>query len=263
MTRFFRAILFSSCCTMAAAALPSLQTSPQASVLVVGGTMMDGKRFSSTVLPGLREHYRGCRKIALVLHATHPAECDKMETRLQAAFAHLGVPAAESLHRLDAAGARKLLATADGIFVGGGETFALLAELHRTGQLALIRERVRAGVPYAGSSAGANVAGLIIGTTNDFPVRDIPSREALAFLPATINPHHPLPADKEEYDSRVGKIHDYLQFNPGETVLGLGNASMVRLHAGRATLVAGTAWIYRATGVRELKVGQPVPELER
>lgn len=182
---------------------------------------------------------------------------------MREAFAHLGVPEAESLHRRDATGARELLAAADGLFVGGGETFVLLGELHRTGQLGLIRERVLAGVPYGGSSAGANVAGLIIGTTNDFPVADIPSREALALLPVTINPHHPLPEAKADHDARVGKIGAYLKFNPAETVLALANASLVRWHAGGAMLVAGTGWLYTAAGVRELKIGEVVPELRR
>lgn len=246
-----------------AAAAPSLHTSPQASVLVVGGTMMDGENFTSAVQAGLREHYRGCRKVALVLHASHPSERDRMETRLQRAFARIGVPQAESLHRRDAAGMRELLSSAEGIFAGGGETFVLLAELHRTGQLALIRARVLAGVPYAGSSAGANVAGLVIGTTNDFPVCEVPSREALGLLPLTINPHHPLAAEKGEFASRAIKINDYLRFNPGEMVLGLGNASMVRLHGGKVTLVTGAAWLYRVSGARELKVGEVLPELTR
>jgi dipeptidase E len=254
-------LLFWLILTPVGGAPPKLQASPQASVLVVGGTMMNGDHFADSVLPALREHYRGCRKVALVLHASHPSERDKMEVRLVRAFAHIGVPAAQSLHRRDAAGARELLATADAIFVGGGETFVLLAELHRTGQLVLIRERVCAGVPYAGSSAGANIAGLIIGTTNDFPVADIPSRESLALLPVTINPHHPLPATKGEYAGRIDKIKSYLQFNPDETVLGLANASIVRLYAGRATLVAGRAWIYQTAGARELKLGEAVPEL--
>ncbi len=266
MKRFFRTIFLSICLTLNSvdgSAAPALHTSPQASVLVVGGTMMNGDHFADSVLPGMRAHYAGCRKVALVLHPSHPTERDRMEARLQQAFAHLGVPAAESLHRRDAAGAMELLRTADAIFVGGGETFVLVAELHRTGQLGLIRERVRAGVPFGGSSAGANVAGLIIGTTNDFPVTDIPSREALGLLPVTINPHHPLPEQKADYDARVGKIRAYLKFNPTETVLALANASMVRLHGGRAALVAGTGWIYTAGGMRELKLNQPVPELSR
>lgn len=225
--------------------------------------MMNGDHFADRVQPAMRAHYAGCRRVALVLHPTPPAERDRMEARLRTAFAQIGVPAAESLHRRDDAGAKELLRTADAIFVGGGETFVLLAELHRTGQLALIRERVLAGVPYGGSSAGANVAGLVIGTTNDFPVTDVPSREALGLLPVSINPHHPLPAQKADFDARSGKISGYLKFNPGEIVLALANASMLRLHRGRAELVAGEGWLYSSAGRRELVRGEPVPELQR
>ena len=236
-------------------------TLSRASVLVVGGSMMNGDHFADSVLPGLREHYRGCASVALVLHASHPSERDRMEARLQKAFAHLGVAQAISLHHSDEAGARAVLAKADGIFVGGGETFVLLRDLYRTGQIHHIRDRVLAGVPYGGSSAGANVAGTLIGTTNDFPVADIPSREALGFLPAAINPHHPLPAAKADFDARGGKIKAYLNFNPDETVLALANASMVRRHADEAKLVAGSGWIYRRAGVRALELGQAIPEL--
>ena len=257
VVRFFFLVLFAVKC----AAAPAWQTSAKASVLVSGGSMMNGDHFADSVLATMREHYEGCHHVALVLHASHPDDRDRMEARLRTAFAHVGVAGAESLHRYDDAGARALLARADGIFVGGGETFVLLRELTRTGQLEQIRERVIAGIPYGGASAGANVAGLIIGTTNDFPVADIPSRDALALLPFTINPHHPLPSAKTDYDARVGKIKIYLRFNPDETVLALGNASIVRLHAGQARLVAGTAWIYRRGDMRELKSQEPIPEL--
>lgn len=239
--------------------------SPAASVLVCGGSMMNGNHFADGVLPVMREHYAGRTRIALVLHASHPTERDAMELRLQKAFAHLlgDKVKAESLHRRDAAGAKELLRTADAFFVGGGETFVLLGELQRTGQLELIRERVLAGVPYGGSSAGANVAGLVIGTTNDFPVADVPSREALGLLPVSINPHHPLPVQKADYDARVGKVLGYLKFNPQEIVLALANASMLRLHRGRAVLVAGEGWLYTAAARRELKLNELVPELSR
>lgn len=249
-------------CVATVVAAPTWQTSPRASVLVSGGAMMNGDHFNESVLPAMREHYAGCKKVALVLHASHPADRDRMEARLAKAFAHLGVPAAESLHRRDDAGALALLREADSIFVGGGETFVLVRELTRTGQLALIRERTLAGIPYGGASAGANVAGLVIGTTNDFPVADIPSRDAIALLPVTINPHHPLPEPKAEWDARVGKIAGYLKFNPTETALGLANAAMVRLHRGEAALVVGRAWLYSAgKAPRELIIGERVAEL--
>ena len=233
----------------------------QPAVLVCGGTMMNGDHFADSVLAAMREHYAGARKIALVLHASHPDERDRMEARLQKAFAHLTGAAAESLHHRDAAGQLQLLREADAVFVGGGETFVLLGELHRTGQLQLIRERVAAGMIYGGASAGANIAGLIIGTTNDFPVADIPSREALGFLPVTINPHHPLPDAKADYDGRAGKIRAYLKFNPTETVLALANASIVSLRDGAARLTAGSGWIYTAKGSRALVQGEVIPEL--
>lgn len=233
------------------------------SVLVCGGNMMNGNHFADVALPALRTHYAGCKNIVLVLHATLPADCDKMEKRLQEAFAHINGAKAQSLHHLDAAGQKALLESADGIFVGGGETFVLLGDLYRLGQLDVIRSRVAAGVPYAGSSAGANVAGLLIGTTNDFPVAEIPSRKALGIFPAVINPHHPTPATKPEFEGRVGKIKGYLEFNPTETVLGIAEKSAVRLHDGRVTLECGLAWVYRSGSTRALKPGDEVPELVR
>ncbi len=231
------------------------------SVLVSGGSMMSGDRFADSTLAVMRTHYAGCKKIALVIHASHPTERDRMEARLQKAFAHLVGAQAESLHRPDVAGAKALLESADGIFIGGGETFVLLGELYRTGQLELIRQRVAAGVPYGGSSAGANVAGLLIGTTNDFPVAEIPSRTALGVFPAVINPHHPVPQAKADFDGRVGKIKIYLQFNPTETVLALANASIARLHDGKVTLESGFGWVYQTGSVRPLVPGDAVPEL--
>ncbi len=223
--------------------------------------MMNGNHFADSTLAAMRTHYAGCKSIALVLHASHPSEQDRMEARLNEAFMHLVGAKAVSLHRLTPAGQKALLESADGIFIGGGETFVLLGELYRTGQLELIRQRVAAGVPYGGSSAGANVAGLRIGTTNDFPVADIPSRTSLAIFPAVINPHHPTADAKAEHDARAGKIKIYLQFNPTETVLGLGNASIARLHEGKVTLECGWGCVYRAGSARELKPGDQVPEL--
>ncbi len=241
------------------ASLVSFAASP--SVLVCGGSMMNGNHFADSTLAAMRTHYAGAKSIALVLYATHPSEQDRMEARLQEAFQHLNGAKARSLHRLNPAGQKALLESADGIFIGGGETFVLLGELYRTGQLELIRQRVAAGVPYGGSSAGANVAGLLIGTTNDFPVAEIPSRKALGIFPAVINPHHPTPDTKAEHDGRAGKIKTYLQFNPTETVLGLANASIARLHAGQVTLETGSGWVYRAGSVRALQPGDAVPEL--
>lgn len=250
------------------AAVPGCQTRPAAppaakqlgAVLVCGGKMMNGEAFDDAVAAVMREHFGHCRKVALVLHADHPSARDRREKQMARAFELLAHIPVESLHHHDAAGQLRLLREADGIFVGGGETFALLAELYRTGQLELIRKRVRSGVPYMGTSAGANVAGLRIGTTNDFPVADVPTRESLGIFPAVINPHHPLP-EEAEFGGRRNKIIGYLRFNPREQVLGLGNAAIVHYHDGEVTVVVAPAWLYQTGSVRELKLGDKIPEL--
>lgn len=92
------------------------------------------------------------------------------------------------LHRAD--DPKRAIAEAEAISVGGGNTFRLTKALHELGLLDPIRERVRDGVPYMGVSAGSNVAGPSLRTTNDMPIVDPPSFETLGLVPFQINPHY-------------------------------------------------------------------------
>ena len=53
---------------------------------------------------------------------------------------------------------RELLARSEAVFVGGGNTFRLLKTMYDERVLDPLRHRVRAGMPYMGTSAGSNVA---------------------------------------------------------------------------------------------------------
>jgi dipeptidase E len=243
-------------------AAPELLTSPKSKILVCGGAMMNGNHFADSVIPAMSEFYAGTKHVAIVLHASVPADRDKMERRLQEAFAHIGVPKGTSLHKLDGPGAIALLREVDAIFISGGDTFALLRELQKTGQLEVIQKQALAGVVTGGTSAGANVLGPVIGTTNDFPVNDIPTRNALSLFPALINPHHPEPDDQAGYASREWKINNYRRWNPGETVLGLGDRSIAVLKDGKVTLPLGPAWLYAPDVTRALESGDRIQELD-
>lgn len=206
--------------------------------------MMDGDRFAASNLESLRAHFAGCRRVVLVLDALHPDDRDRMAERLSRAFRHLADIESEPLHRRPGSEARAALRATDGIFVAGGQTFHLLRELHRTGQLEVLRERIDAGVPYLGSSAGANIAGPKIGTTNDFPVADVPSILSLDVFPAVINPHHPAVAGSPDDATRAFRIRDYLRFNPGRRVLALGDRALVSLRRGQVRVEVGPVWLY-------------------
>jgi dipeptidase E len=79
---------------------------------------------------------------------------------------------------------------APAIFVGGGNSFRLLSEVQQRALKAVILERISAGVPYLGISAGSNLAGPTIKTTNDMPIVHPHSLDALGLVPFQINPHY-------------------------------------------------------------------------
>lgn len=129
---------------------------------------------------------------------------------------------------LDAAG-RAALSGAEAVFVGGGNTFRLVDRLQRSGLLDLIRARVRGGLPYMGASAGSNVAAPTIMTTNDMPIVQPPSFEALGLVPFQINPHYvdPDPGSRHMGETREDRLREYLEEN-AFPVLGVREGGWLR-----------------------------------
>jgi len=128
------------------------------------------------------------------------------------------------------------LARADAVFMGGGNTYALLKRLRASGLLRAIRERVEGGMPYMGASAGSNVAGPNILTTNDWNVVAVGRFAALGLVAFNINPHYkeadPLMAPySETRDDRIREYH-VVNANP---VVGLEEGSWVVAEDGVVT----------------------------
>jgi dipeptidase E len=128
----------------------------------------------------------------------------------------------------DAAGER-LLGELDGVFVGGGNTFRLLDRLQKSGLLRALRERVGAGLPYLGASAGSNVAGPTLKTTNDMPIVEPASFEALGLVPFQLNPHYvdADPASRHMGETREDRLREYLEEN-APPVVGLREGAWLR-----------------------------------
>jgi dipeptidase E len=142
---------------------------------------------------------------------------------------------------------------APAIFVGGGNTFRLLAELYRHDLLGLIRERVRTGLPYLGISAGANVACSTIKTTNDMPITQPPSFDALGLVPFQINPHYFMGQVHVKRDdgyqehfgeTRDDRIREYHEMND-TPVVGLWEGGVLRVENGQVVLAGAPARIFR------------------
>ena len=135
------------------------------------------------------------------------------------------------------------LAAAGAVFMGGGNTYALLKRLRESGLLDAIGARVRAGMPYMGASAGSNVAGPTILTTNDWNVVAQDRFDALGLVGFNINPHYkeadPMMAPGSE--TRDDRIREYHAVN-ANPVLGLEEGALVHVEDGAATAL-GTARI--------------------
>ena len=139
------------------------------------------------------------------------------------------------------------LADAEAIFTSGGNTFRLLKALYERNLLEVIRERVKSGVPYIGSSAGTNITAPTIRTTNDMPIVFPPSFDALGFVPFQINPHYldPDPNSTHQGETREQRLLEYLQENE-RPVVGLREASSLWVEDGNITLLGEkTARVFR------------------
>ena len=145
------------------------------------------------------------------------------------------------------------------VLVGGGNTFALLREMKRTGLLAAIRERVQSGeASYMGWSAGSNVACPTICTTNDMPIVDPNGLDVMGLVPFQINAHytdaHPA---GHRGETREQRLREYVTMQPDMPLLGLPEGTGLRLSGASCHLLgeAGARYFRGAAAPQWLPAG--------
>ena len=132
---------------------------------------------------------------------------------------------------------KSALENAKGIFTGGGNTFVLVNQLYKNDLIQTIRSSVESGTPYLGTSAGSNICGLTISTTNDMPIVYPPSFKTLGLIPFNINPHYldPDPSSTHMGETRETRIKEFHKFNT-QPVVGLREGSWLHVNDSTITL---------------------------
>ncbi len=135
---------------------------------------------------------------------------------------------------------KQAIEQAQAIVVGGGNTFRLLERLYHFNLLAEIKNKVNAGMPYIGWSAGSNIAGLSIKTTNDMPIIEPPSFNALNLVNFQLNPHY------TEYqppgfngETREQRLAEFMVLEPETKIIGIEEGSALKIINNDMQLVMG------------------------
>ena len=163
-----------------------------------------------------------------------------------------------SIHMM--ADPQKAIRDAEAIVVGGGNTFHLLYYLAEKNLLTAIRYSVEWGTPFIGWSAGANVACPSIKTTNDMPIVEPPSLNALSLVPFQINPHYVDYSDDPTAETREERLDEFTEVNPDVYVVGLRDGSMLRVEGSSIELFGplGARIFVKGKSPKDYRAGEAV-----
>jgi dipeptidase E len=206
--------------------------------IIASTSTLYGGNYLDYLVPELKQHFQNCKSILFIPYAQpNGLSYDEYTNRVAVAFSELNT-AVRGIHEFE--DPKAAIEEAEGIFTGGGNTFLLVFQLYKNKVMDVLAEAIKKGTPYLGSSAGSNICGLTMQTTNDMPIIYPPSFQTLGIVPFNINPHY-LDADlqlKHNGETREMRIKEF-HFLNSPPVLGLREGSWLEVKGNKITLRGG------------------------
>ena len=196
-------------------------------------------------------------KVLFIPYARVLPSFDLFAETARAGFQRIGYDL-NSIHVV--ADPQKAIHDAEAIVIGGGNTFHLLYHLAEKNLLTAIRYCVEWGTPFIGWSAGANVACPSIKTTNDMPIVEPPSLNALNLVPFQLNPHYVDCSDDPTAETREERLNEFTEVNPEIYVVGLREGSMLRVEGSNIELFGplGARIFVKGKSPKDYRTGEAV-----
>lgn len=221
-------------------------------LLLISNSTNAGEEYLRYPLPEIGRFLQGVSEVVFIPYAAVTFSYAEYEKRVRARFSELGIRV-RSIHR--AKNPAKAIREAQAVCVGGGNTFALTKKMQEQGLMTAIASKIKAGTPYVGWSAGSNVAGPTICTTNDMPIVEPQSFRSIGAVKFQMNPHY-LDAHPEGHggETREQRIMEYVTANPRRWVVGLREGCMLHLHDGKMDLIGNRPMRIFKKGVEPFEV---------
>lgn len=197
-------------------------------LIIASTSTLHGGNYLEYILPELELHFKNTSTIIFVPYARPSGISHDEYTKIvKNAFENINKKVI-GLHEFE--NPSNALEQAEGIFTGGGNTFLLVNELYRKNIISTLENKLKSGTPYLGTSAGSNICGLTMGTTNDMPIVYPPSFQTLGMVPFNINPHYLDPDSNSTHmgETRETRINEFHKFNP-QPVIGLREGSWLEV----------------------------------
>ncbi len=194
--------------------------------LLASTSTLHGQEYLEYLIPELKTFFSNTEEVIFIPFARPGGiSHDKYTKKASEAFNKAGITL-RGIHEFE--NMLEAITSAKGIFTGGGNTFLLVSELYRNKLMQPLKESIQNGAAFMGTSAGTNIAGLTMQTTNDMPIVYPPSFKTLGVVPFNINPHYLDPDTNSTHkgETRETRIKEFHTINT-QPVIGLREGSWI------------------------------------
>lgn len=197
-------------------------------LIIASTSTLHNGSYLDYLLPTLEDHFKEVSTILFIPYARPSGiSHDEYTSKVKKAFILINKKV-KGIHEFE--NPIEAIKNAEAIFTGGGNTFVLVNELYRNNVLNTLEEVIKNGTPYLGTSAGSNICGLTMNTTNDMPIVYPPSFRTLGLVSFNINPHYLDPEIGSTHmgETRETRIKEFHAYNP-QPVIGLREGSWLEV----------------------------------